>query len=624
VVISPWEESSIDLPTITADFERVRAVWVSPAGVERDEGDDHRQVNVPVAILISDRRVVFVARGGDDDSPSGTYTLTYSDLAGVDEDEDYLILTTTGGVVWRVPFPSDLTPAHDTVRRHLCWLGELRSRIVSCANDVELATGEIREHAHALDWQRARKSYSEVREDLDTLICDVQLVTPVPTKELAPELGGIERRLERAHTRLYIERAKAALAMGRHLIQDEEYDGARERLREAQRFYDRARAQSDAARRGDAFQFGPQRELQDDLENLGWEIETVAAEPIRQAHEAKIEAQFLDDPEESLDRWETALRRYGHVLTLEWDDDGRNFAGDPDEVRRDRETAAGRIVDVREELARQEWNAGATHQENGQYAAALEQCSTAVDHLERVLALAEEFDVADPSATASRVERMEAVVDALRQHVAGGEPGPDVSRSEAGGVVGPYEGAGEPDAREHSGSDTGKPGRADDRSPNESESPDGDLDSSPDQQTGEPANGDGKTSDETGDRAGQGPDADGGALPGSNSVKPQTASATDGTGEDTAPDPEGQTTESEPPSVASLSNLDVHHEITVGESLRTLGSSDERSAAESSVGDDEGNSDATGTDTDADGTVSDDEDDTDSSPSSGDVHTGTE
>jgi len=331
------------------------------------------------------------------------------------------------------------------VLAHLRWIGGLRSRLVRCGNDVELAAGEIREHAHALDWDRARASYEEVRERLDAIICDVQLVGPVETAHLAPELTAVERQLERAHTRLYIERAKAALAMGRHLVESEEYESARKRLREAQRFYDLALAQSDAVKRGDAFQFGPQRELQDDLENLGWEIETVAAEPIRQAHEAKIEAQFVDDPAEALEHWESAFRRYGHVLTLEWDDDGRNFAGDPAEVQRDRTSTAREIVRLRQELAKREWNEGARLQNEGRNAAALDHCTSAVEHLERGLELAEEFEAGDPAAIAGRLDGMRSVVDKLGERVARGPADVEAPRGEGSGTQGesglvdPYE-----------------------------------------------------------------------------------------------------------------------------------------------------------------------------------------
>jgi len=420
IVTASWEDESINLAGVTADTERVRAVWMVPGGIVREEGENTRRVEVTVAMLVSDRRVLFAARGDESGSPSGTYSLAYSELAGVEDGEE-LLLTTTDGVVWRVPTPESTTAEHETVLNHLLWIGGIRNRLVSCRNDVELAAGEIREHATALDWDRALSSYEEVRDTLDRLICDVQLVEPVATSKLAPELTRIERKLERAHTRLYIERTQAALAMGRHLIEHEEYEQAQDRLRDAQRFYDRARAMGETIRRGDAFQFGPQRELEDDLENLGWELETVAAEPIRQAHEAKIEAQFADDPEDALEQWETAFRRYGHVLTLEWDDDGRNFAGNPTEVRHDRAVAAERIVELRQDLARELWNTGAEHESDGEFGAALTYCSEAVSHLERVLTISRQSDVADPGSIEGRLDRMRDVVDRLESSVSGAD-----------------------------------------------------------------------------------------------------------------------------------------------------------------------------------------------------------
>jgi len=374
-------------------------------------------VDAAVVVLVSDRRILFVARGEKPESPAGTYSLSYGDLAGVDDGGEQLALRTTDGVVWRIPLPSEASEDLETVLAHLRWVGGLRSRLVGCGNDVELATGEIREHAHALDWQRAESSYEEVRDRLDRLICDVQLVEPVASSHLGPELTDIERQLERAHTRLYIERAKAALAIGRNLIETGEYERASQRLRSAQRFYDLARVQNDAVTGSGGFQFGAQRALQDDMENLGWEIETVAAEPIRQAHEAKLEAQFADDPSESLERWESAFRQYGHVLTLEWDD-GRNFAGDPAEVRRDRRDAAERIVGLRQVRAEDEWNAGAQHYDTGNTVVALDHCTNAVDHLERALELSEGVDSGDPAAIGEQLSGMRRVVEALREDVA--------------------------------------------------------------------------------------------------------------------------------------------------------------------------------------------------------------
>lgn len=395
-------------------------------------------------VLVSDRRILFVARGEETESPAGTHSLAYGDLAGVDNRGEQLALQTTDGVTWRIPLPSEASEALETALAHLSWVGELRGRLLGCRNDVELATGEIREHTHALDWGRAESSYEEVRDRLDRLICDVQLVEPVGSGHLAPELTDIEHQLERAHTRLYIERAKEALAIGRNLIETGEYERAGERLRSAHRFYDLASAQNNAVTGSDGFQFGAQRALQDDIENLGWEMEAVAAEPVRQAHEAKLEAQLADDPPESLDRWESVFRQYGHVLALRGGED-RSFAGDPAEIRREREDAVGRIVGLRQERARDEWNAGARRYETGDTVAALDHCTNAVDHLERALELCEQFDPGDPAAIEGRLAGMRRIVDALREHAAdahddpGGPQDPERSGQGSPGLVGSYE-----------------------------------------------------------------------------------------------------------------------------------------------------------------------------------------
>lgn len=563
IVTSPWEEQSIDLPDITDDNERARAVWVSADGLVRFDGDDQQRVDVSTAMIVSDRRLLFVARGGDGDSPSGTYSLAYADLATVNVRETEVCLTTTGGVTWEAPLPSGDPDGLEAVLAHLRWIGTLRARTIGCQNDVELAAGQIREHAHALDWERAESSYTDVREQLDTLICDVQLVEPVAAHYLSPELTEIERTLERAHTRLYIEHAKSALALGRHLIEGEEYSRARERLREAQRYYDRAREQRDAVERTDSFQFGPQRKLQDDLENLGWEMETVTAEPIRQAHEAKIQAQFADDPEAALDHWEAAFGRYGHVLTLEWDDDGRNFAGNPEEVRDEREFASERIIELRNELAQREWDTGATCHQEGENAVALNHCTNAVDHLERVRALAGEFGHSGPPDIESRLDRMRAVVEQVRNEVSGSAPEFSTSVSGVYSGNGPRKETGADDDTEgRAASDSGPtatPDRSDGRDVPEDSPEAAETDATPTGPTSEQSGG----ADRNGDRRAAGGSATNGATGGGG--RASTLKGSDLTTPDSLSregDRESHARE-EPPSVDELSDLDTHHDITI-------------------------------------------------------------
>lgn len=278
--------------------------------------------------------------------------------------------------------------------------------MLQCHNDVELAAGEIRALANDREWETARETYAEVREALDMLITAVHWTEPIDTETLAPEVTTLERTLEEAHARLYLERSRSQLELGTYLIENEDYDQARKVMEQTQQYYERALVQREAVRRGDAFQFGTQRALDEAIERLGWEIETAAAEPIRQAHESKIRAKTADTAERALECWERAFRRYGLVLTLEWGDDERYFAGDHEDVRANLAEAGVRLIELRAALSHEDWNEGVRAAREGNVKAALERCQAARDHLERAHELATEFAPERASTFETKLERM--------------------------------------------------------------------------------------------------------------------------------------------------------------------------------------------------------------------------
>lgn len=396
----------------------MRAAFTSPDGLTRLSGEEERHVAFTVVMVVTDERILFVGgdapeRGLGQDAGS----LAYDDLAavGVEGGEPaVLTLSMANGVRWEFPLPDADPAVVDAVVRHLQWIGELRSRIVACWNDLELATGEIRDNAEAMNWEEAEAIYDEHRETLDQLICAVQWTEPIEDHVVAPELTDMERTLERAYARLYIERAQSQLELGQQLVENEDYDQARKVLQTAQEYYERADERADAVERGDAFRFGEQRELRDELDRLEWEIEAVAAEPIRQAHEAKIMATNATDLERTVEHWETAFRRYGNVLQLDGGDD-RNFAGDPEEVRTEMRDAADRLINGYRELAREKWNEGVTLERNGAVKSALRTCTDAQDHVERAAELAREFRPEEVQAIEQRYEAMAQVLREMRE-----------------------------------------------------------------------------------------------------------------------------------------------------------------------------------------------------------------
>jgi hypothetical protein len=406
---------------IIDDNERVRAAFTSPDGLTRISGEAERRVSFSVVMVVTDERILFVAgerTGGEIGADAGS--LAYDDLAAVaieGTDPATLALSMANGVRWEFPLPDADPEVVDSVVRHLRWVGNLRSRLVACRNNLELAAGEIRNCADRMNWDEAEAVYAEHRETLDRLIGAIQWTKPIADHVIAPELTGMERTLERAYARLCIEHAKSQLELGQQLIENEDYDQARKVLQTAQQYYDQASGRADAIERGDAFRFGEQRELLDELDRLEWEIEAIAAEPIRRAHEAKIMGKNATQTAVAVDHWETAFRLYGNVLTLDWGSEGRKFAGDPDEIRAEMHRAAVTLVDIHATLARKKWNEGVTLERNDDIKNALRACTDATDHLDRAVELATEFRPDDASAVEQRRNKMKSALQKMRDTV---------------------------------------------------------------------------------------------------------------------------------------------------------------------------------------------------------------
>jgi hypothetical protein len=405
------------LSSIINNNERVRAAFTSPDGLTRI-GNEERHVAFSVIMLVTDERILFVEGDhstGDIGADAGS--LAYNDIAAVavdGQDPAVLALSMANGVRWEFPLPGTDPEVIDSVRRHLHWVGELRSRLVACRNDIAFAAGEIRDHAKDMAWADAEAVYAKHRDRLDRLIGAVHVTVPIDDHVIAPELTDMERTLEWACAGLAIEYAQSQLELGQQLIENENYDQARKVLQTAQGQYGTASGRADAIERGDAFRFGEQRELRNELDRLEWEIEAVAAEPIRRAHEAKIMATNADSTADAVEHWETAFRRYGSVLTLEWGDSGRNFTGDPDEIRTEMRSAATELIDSHCELARELWDEGVTLERDDDVEDARRACTDAADHMDRAAGLAAEFRPGDTAAIERRRDGMRASLREMR------------------------------------------------------------------------------------------------------------------------------------------------------------------------------------------------------------------
>ncbi|WP_436935461.1 hypothetical protein [Halovenus marina] len=402
------------ISTIIDDNETAGGAFISPEGLSRVEDGQRRHVDIPVLLVVTDRRILFVsAADGTPGEDAGD--LSYGDIATVSVGavtDRQLEIATTDGVSWQYRFPEGVEGAVDGIARHLTWVGTLRSEVLRLGSDVELAAGEMQEAAAAREYDAATATYDRVRSSVDQLIGRVQLTEPIADDVLAPELTDIERILEDAHARLYIERARSRLELGDQLLAVDRHEQADSVLTEARADYERARDVGEAVRRGDAFQFGRQRRLNEELDRLRWDLEMVAAEPIRQARAAKLAAELESDRELAAESWESAFHQYDYAQTLDWTAEGPPL--DPKAARREMETAAEQSIRLRVEVARERWESGFAHVESGEQKAALTGFQDAKDHLDQAHELAVAIESGSADEIADHLDRVEDTLEQLR------------------------------------------------------------------------------------------------------------------------------------------------------------------------------------------------------------------
>lgn len=397
------------LVSITSETERVLWGAQSQTGLTRRAEGDVREVDVPIVVLVTDRRVLFVA--ADEENRDGEVdagALAYDELAAVNGDGEELSLSTTDALKWSVELPADAPGDPGAVVRHLRWVGDLRARLIFRAADVGQASAEIEKFAAEGDWEPARQLYRDNRDALDVLIGEVQRAGPIDDSDLAPRLTELERNLEAAYANALLERAESSLALAQGLIESGVYDRARIFLESARADYDDARGHATAVERADAFQFGQQRTVHERIERLGWEIETVEAAPLRRAYEAKVDALSAEDATDKVESLERAFRRFGRILVALTREDVPVFGGDPVDVRQEVFGVAGRLVAVRRTLARVAWDEGAAGADGDDGHPAVRRLDAAIEHAERAVELADQFrpDAADD--TRNLLEEMRA------------------------------------------------------------------------------------------------------------------------------------------------------------------------------------------------------------------------
>jgi hypothetical protein len=424
-----WGIMSAPLRNITDDNEAVLSGFASPDGVIRITAEDRLAVEEPIVVVSTDRRLIVTPRSG---AGKTTVSVSYADLASATVDGG-VTLTTTEGTVFECELSAVPGVSPAAARRHLRWLGGLRSDVLGCRNDVELAAGEIERLAEDLEWDDASARYEQARQRLDGTFARVLAVEEVAPDALAPELTAVDRALERAHARLHARHAESQLDLAQQLLETDAHEQCRKVLRQVQAYAGRASGCGHAVQRGDHFQFGEQRDLQRELDSLRWRIGAFAAELVTGARDACLQAQETLVRAEAITHYRRALERYGHALTLEDEREERQLIDSPAAVRRERDRVAAQLIDLHELAASERWDDGVDRQEAGEQAAALQACLDAKDHFEVAHGLTVEFAPGRSGVVANQLETIADVIAQMRTAREASERPPETEAREAAG-----------------------------------------------------------------------------------------------------------------------------------------------------------------------------------------------
>lgn len=468
-------------PNLDAD-EPVRATVRCPAGYDCPDGPTD-SVADPVVLGVTDRRVLVVPDEGEaagtrpvgeeaeeataadavTAADAATLSLPFTALGAVSlirGREPVLELVSADKVTYRFPLPPG-DGSHASAVADLRWLGEVRGRVLATSQEVLTAADRIEARGEAGDSGPALEIYDRARAVLDRLLDTVHATTPLTTAVLAPDLTEVERALEAAVTRAYVARSGGHLDDAAAAVEDHDLEVARTALEAARDDRDAAERHASEVFTREEFRFGLERDLEEELRELGWEIEAVAADPIRRAQEAVVEAQAADDPAVAAERYEDAIEDFRGLLPLGWREGARQFDGDPTAVRADLARVGERLLACYRTLAERERETMAERAAADDRDGASAACEQAAAHLERARELAVEFapgavDDVDDALSALRDQ-----AETLSQNSAAGPDAGDVTvegadgaPADAGGATGEDAGG----AREDASGTTGEEG----------------------------------------------------------------------------------------------------------------------------------------------------------------------
>jgi hypothetical protein len=393
------------------------AVRNKKAGIVIETADSERQIqpadSYQTVAVVTDQRLIMLVGDPDGDE---RVTVPLVDVTQARAEQGRrkatLILSTQDGTTYRLKATADLRPVARYVDETAqAWVRAYRL-LDDATADEAAARDELANNRFKTALERAKRaaaSLEDARTRLASLGGAVNATFSADARGLERCLHGLERQIYAAKSRYHHETARA-------LWEERSYERA----------YDEYGAAMTAAEQATGAEGTepPAAELETFAQRLAEEKRELAADPLASAQQLSTAAASMDAAAPAAARWETVIRRYQDVLSLDWGREQRRFAGDQEMIQEAIIDAVANLVATRRAAASDCRAAASAHEQQGSPEAARDAYRTAIAHLERAQSISAEM-------TPSRETGLQDSIEAVRREL---EAVPASSQDGAGGA----------------------------------------------------------------------------------------------------------------------------------------------------------------------------------------------
>lgn len=395
-------------------------------GIVRDGAGDSERLRPDegyrTIVVVTDRRVLLlVGRSGGDRS----IFLNFADIDAVSVESGLrngtITITQPDGTRYRVHCSAD---GIETVADYIDAAAGTWVHVESVTDDVQRRLVAATQHRDDGAYDDAE---AEVEIALDRLAeardRAAAFVREWSADAVLDRLDSVEGRCEATMADIRVGRARMLTDIGERHWRADEYEQAYDA-------YECAREEYSAVLDADPSRVEDRDHVRQEYERTERLIGQLEESPLRKAIEADRAAADADDPADAADHWERALDHYRTALELDWGEEERRFAGDPDQIRDRLAEVATEAVSARRTAASESRRAGDWYLSADQYEAARGAFETARETFHRAIETARDVypEAVDHlqtelEAVDQRIERVDAAI--------AGDPRPDPVSDEA-------------------------------------------------------------------------------------------------------------------------------------------------------------------------------------------------